>query len=86
MANLQGVSLGQSNIIGACGRLKCCLNYEYDGYKKLLGTMPKIGSRCRCNGCDGVILEGNLLTQIVKVSLNGGERVVDVPVSELEHV
>jgi hypothetical protein len=32
MAKVQGLSLNPSNISGACGRLKCCLQYEYSQY------------------------------------------------------
>jgi cell fate regulator YaaT (PSP1 superfamily) len=32
MAKIQGLSLNPSNISGACGRLKCCLQYEYSQY------------------------------------------------------
>jgi cell fate regulator YaaT (PSP1 superfamily) len=86
MAKEQGVSLNPSNIIGACGRLKCCLDYEYEGYKILMENMPRPGSRCTCEGCDGHIIEGNPLTQTVKVSIkdNNGSRIVSVPLAEVE--
>jgi cell fate regulator YaaT (PSP1 superfamily) len=32
MAKVQGLSLNPANISGACGRLKCCLQYEYSQY------------------------------------------------------
>jgi cell fate regulator YaaT (PSP1 superfamily) len=32
MAKLQRVTLDPSKISGHCGRLKCCLHYEYDCY------------------------------------------------------
>ncbi len=83
MAKEQGLSLNPSNIIGACGRLKCCLSYEYDGYKELMKNMPKPGSRCLCQGCEGAVIDVNPLTQTVKVSLDDGAKVVTVPVSEL---
>ena len=83
MAKDQGISLNPSNIIGACGRLKCCLSYEHEGYKLLLKSMPKVGSKCTCQGCDGRIIEGNPLTQTVKVALDNSDKVVSVPVSEL---
>jgi len=35
MAKQQGLSLNPSNISGACGRLKCCLNYEAELYRKM---------------------------------------------------
>ena len=40
MAKEQGLSLNPSKLAGMCGRLKCCLRYEYDTYLEL-------GARCR---------------------------------------
>ncbi|MBT3377768.1 MAG: hypothetical protein HN742_06460 [Lentisphaerae bacterium] len=34
MAKQQGLSLNPATISGACGRLKCCLNYESDWYRE----------------------------------------------------
>jgi cell fate regulator YaaT (PSP1 superfamily) len=87
MAKVQGVTLNPSSIIGACGRLKCCLDYEYEGYKALVKEMPRIGTRCKCDGCDGRIIDRNVLDKTVKVALEdaGGKGgIVTVPVSEVE--
>jgi cell fate regulator YaaT (PSP1 superfamily) len=83
MAKAQGLSLNPSSIIGACGRLKCCLSFEYEGYRDLLKALPRPGTKCRCDGCDGKVLDSNPLTQSVKVVL-ADNRVVQVPVAELE--
>jgi cell fate regulator YaaT (PSP1 superfamily) len=82
MAKLQGISLNPSNIIGACGRLKCCLEYEYDGYRLLLRNLPRIGSRCQCQGCGGKVIDVNPLQQSVRVVLDD-DRVVTVPLDEV---
>ena len=83
MAKDQGVSLNPSNILGACGRLKCCLSYEHEGYKVLMKSLPKPGSRCKCHGCEGKVIDGNALTQMVKVSIDNGSRIINIPVSEI---
>lgn len=83
MAKDQGISLNPSNIIGACGRLKCCLSYEHEGYQLLTQSMPTPGSKCTCQGCEGKVIDGNPLTQTVKVAFDGGARVVNVPVDQL---
>jgi len=43
MAKLQRVALDPAKISGHCGRLKCCLRYEYDCYveEQKLGTIHK---------------------------------------------
>lgn len=41
MAKDQGVSLTPSEITGMCGRLRCCLNYEYEVYAEARKSLPK---------------------------------------------
>ncbi len=44
MAKEQDLPLNPQKISGVCGRLSCCLTFEYDDYKALRGTLPKVGS------------------------------------------
>lgn len=82
MAKVQGVSLNPSSITGLCGRLKCCLDYEYEGYQLLLEKLPKLGSRCSCEGCNGSVIGQDPLTQQVTVKLEDN-RTVTVPAASL---
>ena len=41
MAKTQDISLTPSEITGMCGRLRCCLLYEYDQYVEAIKTLPK---------------------------------------------
>ena len=68
MAKLQKATLDPSKISGRCGRLKCCLRYEYDTYQDLQKDLPPIGSEIiTANGKAKVlaqeILAGRLLVQ-----------------------
>ena len=44
MAKLQKATLDPTKISGRCGRLKCCLRYEYEVYEQLQKNLPPIGS------------------------------------------
>ena len=44
MAKLQRATLDPSKISGRCGRLKCCLRYEYDTYQDLQRDLPPVGA------------------------------------------
>ena len=44
MAKLQKATLDPNKISGRCGRLKCCLRYEYDTYEAIIKEMPNVGS------------------------------------------
>ena len=40
-ARYQQLSINPQKISGQCGRLKCCLNFELDGYTEALKEFPK---------------------------------------------
>ena len=72
MAKEQDLSLTPATISGACGRLKCCLKYEHDGYTELAKGMPKKGEYCETPDGTGRISDRNLLTRKVFVTLENG--------------
>ena len=43
MAKAQGVSLAPTEITGMCGRLRCCLFYEYDHYVETRKELRHLG-------------------------------------------
>lgn len=43
MAKEQNLNLNSLKISGMCGRLLCCLGYEYDVYRELNESMPAVG-------------------------------------------
>jgi cell fate regulator YaaT (PSP1 superfamily) len=45
MAKAQGISLNPGEITGICGRLRCCLIYEYDQYAEARQRLPRRGKR-----------------------------------------
>ncbi|HNB54329.1 MAG TPA: regulatory iron-sulfur-containing complex subunit RicT [Anaerolineales bacterium] len=45
MAKAQGIALTPSEITGMCGRLRCCLIYEYEQYVEARKTLPKLNKR-----------------------------------------
>lgn len=70
MAKEQGMSLNPVKISGTCGRLMCCLKYEQDAYTDLLKTTPKIGAIVNTPNGKGTVIDQNLITGTLKVSLN----------------
>lgn len=68
MAKLQRATLDPTKISGRCGRLKCCLRYEYDTYIELRKELPPVGSDVltndgRCTVLGQEIIAGQLLVQ-----------------------
>ena len=61
MAKLQKATLDPTKISGRCGRLKCCLRYEFEMYEELQREMPKIGSRIVTSDGHATVLAHELL-------------------------
>ena len=82
MAKEQNLALNPTKISGICGRLMCCLAFEYPTYVELKKDLPKVGKHIVTKAGKGKIIRQNLLKQTVTVELEeGGE--VTVNVSEI---
>lgn len=66
----QVVHRGSERISGMCGRLMCCLAYEYIGYKEMDGELPPVGTKIKINGAEATIIGHNILKQTVNVKIN----------------
>jgi cell fate regulator YaaT (PSP1 superfamily) len=76
MAKEQNLALNPSKISGQCGRLLCCLDYEYDTYCSLRKTLPKCGKRVCTDSGTGVVDKLNLLTGAITLRLDDGKQIV----------
>jgi cell fate regulator YaaT (PSP1 superfamily) len=76
MAKLQKTTLDPSKISGRCGRLKCCLRYEFDTYQALEHELPAVGSRVTTTSGIGRILAQEVLAQKLVVEYEDRRRVV----------
>jgi len=57
MAKEQGISLTPSEITGMCGRLRCCLVYEYEQYVEARKQLPKRGKRVVTPRGEGKVID-----------------------------
>jgi cell fate regulator YaaT (PSP1 superfamily) len=83
MAKEQGLALNPNKISGQCGRLLCCLNYEFDLYTTLRKKLPKCGCRVMVENKQGEVTGQNILEQTVTVRLED-KQIVNVPVDKLK--
>jgi cell fate regulator YaaT (PSP1 superfamily) len=74
MAKEQGISLTPSEITGMCGRLRCCLVYEYEQYVEARKTLPKRGKKVVTPLGEGKVIDTYPLRQSVIVVLGDGNR------------
>ena len=87
MAKAQDMPLTDNRLLGNCGRLKCCLLYEFSTYQELRSRLPKVNSPCQASygggGCmTGKVRSLRVLKQSVVVGFPDGTE-AEVPLSEL---
>jgi cell fate regulator YaaT (PSP1 superfamily) len=76
MAKLQKATLDPAKISGRCGRLKCCLRYEYDTYEEHRRELPSVGTTVVTKEGQGRVLSQELLSRQLLVSYADGRRVL----------
>lgn len=72
LAKDQDLSLNPTKLSGACGRLKCCLNYEVDAYREAKRHLPAVGSRVLTAEGEGRVLEQRAFNERCFVELADG--------------
>jgi cell fate regulator YaaT (PSP1 superfamily) len=83
MAKEQSLSLNPAKISGVCGRLMCCLSYEFETYRALCRDFPKIGKKVKISPeLEGKVLRHSPLSGQLTVQLNDG-RTVTCTLAEL---
>jgi cell fate regulator YaaT (PSP1 superfamily) len=82
MMKEQNLALNPSKISGVCGRLMCCLAYEYDMYVELKKDFPKVGKRVSCAGGEGKVIKHNVFNATVVVLMDDGRELV-LPAKEV---
>jgi cell fate regulator YaaT (PSP1 superfamily) len=81
MAKEQNLSLNPTKISGQCGRLMCCLVYEYPTYQALKKSLPRIGAMIETPRGTGKVVRHNPIGNRVVVRLQDGIEVETTPES-----
>lgn len=85
LAKDQGMPINPSKISGACGRLLCCLNYEYSNYLEAAKGMPPVGSGVMTADGVGRVCSLHFLNGKVAVKLEDG-KIKEYTKEELEMI
>jgi cell fate regulator YaaT (PSP1 superfamily) len=83
MAREQGLALNPSRLAGMCGRLKCCLRYEYATYVELKRELPGVGKHVESVKGDGKVLRQNILKQTVLIQIDEEGGVVEATLEDI---
>ncbi|GAB6167439.1 regulatory iron-sulfur-containing complex subunit RicT [Thermostilla marina] len=85
MAKIQKATLDPAKISGRCGRLKCCLRYEYQQYEEMQRQLPKIGARVETADGPARVVGQEILAQQVLIETENRVRKL-VPVDAVKVV
>ncbi len=76
MAKLQKATLDPTKISGRCGRLKCCLRYEFDTYEAIQKQLPRVGAYIVTRDGKGKVLNQQIISEQLLVEMEDHRRVV----------
>lgn len=83
MAKEQDLPLNPTKISGLCGRLMCCLRYEYEAYKDFKGRAPKKNALIDTPAGMGKVVEFDTPRETVRLRMEDGSSLT-LPVSALD--
>jgi len=81
MAKEQDIALNPMKTSGLCGRLLCCLSYEYEQYHSMKGKLPDMGQEVLTKMGRGKIVGRNVIKESLMVELETG-MTIEVPNAE----
>jgi cell fate regulator YaaT (PSP1 superfamily) len=84
MAKEQDLPLNPQKISGVCGRLYCCLTFEYEDYKELRGKLPKVGSTHSTPAGEAKVMGIDFNREIVKMMLTDSRTFFEVPAIDFQ--
>jgi cell fate regulator YaaT (PSP1 superfamily) len=84
MAKEQELPLNPQKISGVCGRLYCCLTFEYEGYRELRGQLPKVGAMVSTPAGEAKVRSINVLKKTVSLWLTEAHQVIEMPAVDLQ--
>ncbi|MCL2766443.1 MAG: stage 0 sporulation family protein [Peptococcaceae bacterium] len=79
MAKDQNLSLNPAKISGICGRLMCCLKYEYECYEQAKEELPEIGKLVNTPDGEGRVFSINIFKKSLSVELKQSKIVKEYP-------
>ncbi len=83
MAKEQGLALNPQKISGCCGRLMCCLAYEFEQYRELRENMPGLNAIVKTSAGTGKVVKVNLLTGMLDIFIEGEKNLLVCNTSEV---
>ena len=83
MAREQNLALNPARLAGMCGRLKCCLRFEYATYMELKRGLPPVGKTVECLKGSGKVIAIDVLKQMVMIRPADESAVIEATLDDL---
>jgi len=82
MAKEQALPISADGLAGACGRLRCCLRFEYEQYREINRSLPRIGEEVDTPNGLATVIVGHRLKETVSVRYSDDE-VLELPLVDV---
>ena len=82
MAKEQSLPISAEGLAGNCGRLRCCLRFEYEQYRQVNRALPKIGESVGTPNGSATVIVGHRMKETVSVRYSD-DRVLELPLAEV---
>jgi cell fate regulator YaaT (PSP1 superfamily) len=86
-ARVQQLSLNPQKLAGQCGKLKCCLNYEYDTYVDALKEIPNTELRLKTKRGEAVHQKTDIFQKVLWYSyMNDLGNLISIPAEKVTYI
>ncbi len=85
MAKEQALPISTEGLAGGCGRLRCCLKFEYEQYRQINRALPRIGEEVGTPTGLANVIVGHRIRETVSVRYSD-DLVLEWPLAQLKKV
>lgn len=86
VAKTQQLFPNPQKLAGQCGKLKCCLNYEYDVYVDALNSFPELGVELRTKKGDAVYHKADVFKSLMWYSYKDSSQLIPLSVKDVKYI
>lgn len=86
VAKTQQLFPNPQKLAGQCGKLKCCLNYEYDVYVDALNSFPELGVELRTKKGDAVYHKADMFKSLMWYSYKDSSQLIPLSVKDVKYI
>lgn len=86
VAKTQQLFPNPQKLAGQCGKLKCCLNYEYDVYVDALNSFPELGVELRTKKGNAIYHKADVFKSLMWYSYKDSSQLIPLSVKNVKYI